>query len=152
MLKFEFSNKVVPHILQQLLMASQYIRIAMFQIHQEEVFSLLKEKLKKGTMVEIITLPYDSINPDVQTKVSTLFEKLKSNGATLHFCKWNVGDPERTSTAVGRWYSFHGKFIITDKAAISLSANFTAKNELDCSLISEDAAMIAQYNSKLMSF
>lgn len=148
MLKFEFSNSVVRNILPVLRNASRYIRIALFQIHNEEIFDLLIEKLKEAIMVEIITLPYDSINPDVQTKVTVHFEKLKSNGATIHFCKWNVGDPERTSTAIGRWYSFHGKFIITDKAAVSLSANFTSKNELDCSLILSDAKMISHYNSK----
>lgn len=148
MTKFEFSNTVVQNILQELRSASKYIRIAVFQIHHDDIFTLLTEKLKQGVKVEIITLPYDSINLDVQAKVSALFEKLKSNGAQLHFCRWNVGDPERTSTAIGRWYSFHGKFIVTDKAAISLSANFTSKNELDCSLISDDAKMISHYNNK----
>jgi PLD-like domain len=105
---FEFSNKVVENILQELRRASKYIRIAVFQIHDEDVFALLTEKLKQGVRVEIITLPYDSINLDVQSNVTALFEKLKSNGARLHFCRWNVGDPERTSTAIGRWYSFHG--------------------------------------------
>ncbi len=146
--KFEFSNKVVENILQELRRARKYIRIAVFQIHQEDVFALLIEKLKQGVRVEIITLPYDSINLDVQLNVTAHFEKLKSNGARLHFCGWNVGDPERTSTAIGRWYSFHGKFIVTDKSAISLSANFTTKNELDCSLISNDAKMISHYNFK----
>jgi cell fate (sporulation/competence/biofilm development) regulator YlbF (YheA/YmcA/DUF963 family) len=146
--KFEFSNKVVENILQELRRASKYIRIAVFQIHHEDVFALLTEKLQQGVKVEIFTLPYDSINLNVQPKVTALFQKLKSNGAQLHFCRWNVGDPERTSTAIGRWYSFHGKFIVTDKSAISLSANFTTKNELDCSLISNDAKMIAHYNSK----
>jgi hypothetical protein len=148
MVKFEFSDKVVQTILQELRNASKYIRIAVFQIHLEDVFTLLTEKLKQGVRVEIITLPYDSINSDGRVKVTALFENLKSNGAQLHFCKWNVGDPERTSTATGRWYSFHGKFIVTDKTAISLSANFTDKSELDCSLISNDAKMISHYNTK----
>jgi len=148
MTKFEFNNTIVQNILQDLRSASEYIRIAVFQIHNEDVFTLLTEKLKHGVKVEIITLPYDSINTDVLTKVTALFEKLKSNGAHLYFCKWNVGDPERTSTAIGRWYSYHGKFIVTDKVAISLSANLTTKNELDCSLISNDAKMILHYNSK----
>ena len=56
-------------------------------------------------------------------------------GANLLFCRWNIGDPERTTTAVNRWYSFHGKFIITDKSAIALSANFTQEDEYDAVLI-----------------
>ncbi|GAG99893.1 unnamed protein product, partial [marine sediment metagenome] len=70
-------------------------------------------------------------------------------GAILHFCKWNLGDPERTSTAVGQWYSFHGKFIVTDKSAIAMSANFTKKNEIDAVLILEkEGRMEIEFNKK----
>ena len=148
MRKFEFNDKIIQNTLQELQNASEYIRIAIFQIHLEDIFTVLIEKMKQGVRVEIITLPYDSLNSDVRIKVTALFENLISSGAQLHFCKWNVGDPERTSTATGRWYSFHGKFIVTDKAAISLSANFINKSDFDCSFISYDPKMISQYNSK----
>ncbi len=147
MIKFEFSDEVVPNILKELEKAEEYIRIAVFQIHHEDIFKLLNSKLQEHIHVEIITLPYDSINLDIQERVTKLFEELKSNGAKLHFIEWNVGDPERTSTAIGRWYSFHGKFIVTDKAAISLSANFTNQKELDCSLISNEAQAISDFNT-----
>ena len=58
-------------------------------------------------------------------------EALKAEGALLYFDKWNVGSPERTTTATNRWYSFHGKFIVTDNCAIVLSANFLITPELD---------------------
>jgi len=63
-------------------------------------------------------------NDSVSTDVITRFENLSNLGAQLHFCKWNVGDPKRTSTVIRRWYSFHGKFIVTDKSAIVLINEF----------------------------
>ena len=64
--------------------------------------------------VEIFTLPYDSIYEDNAEQVINNFEKLIQSGAKVYFCKWNIGDPGRTYTAVGRWYSFHGKFLLTE--------------------------------------
>ncbi|MDD1744662.1 MAG: hypothetical protein LUQ20_02455 [Candidatus Methanoperedens sp.] len=105
---FEFSTNVIDRIISELNHAEEFIRIAVFQIHDPQVFSVLNNKLSEGVRVEIITLPYDSINEDIQVEVTNLFQNIEKNGARLYFCKWNVGDPERTTTAVGRWYSFHG--------------------------------------------
>ena len=112
--------------------------MAVFQIHLDSLFDLLENKIRKGINVEILTLPYDSINESLRDEVSLRFNNLREAGATIKFCKWNVGDPERTTTAIGRWYSFHGKFIVTEKSAIILSANFTRINELDACLIIKD--------------
>jgi len=135
---FEFSTSVVSKVLEELEKAEEFIKIAVFQIHLESLFDLLEQKVNQGIEVDIFTLPYDSINESVSESVVTRLERLSNLGASLHFCKWNVGDPERTSTAIGRWYSFHGKFIVTDKSAIVLSANFTRSNELDATIIIED--------------
>jgi len=146
---FEFSKNVVGIVVKELFKAEQFIKIAIFQLHNEDIFNLLNKKLDEAINVEIITLPYDSINEDVRNEVVNRFDKLIANGAALHFCRWNVGDPERTSTAVGRWYSFHGKFIVTDKSAIALSANFIESDELDAILIYEnDANKINEFNEK----
>ena len=146
---FEFSTDVVDKVIQELRHARQFIRIAVFQIHDEKVFSALDEKLEEGVRVEIFTLPYDSINDNVRQQVTESFRVLERSGATLYFCKWNVGDPERTTTAVGRWYSFHSKFIVTDRCAIALSANLTEARELDVSIcFQEDVAKIKEYNEK----
>lgn len=146
---FEFSTKVIDKIVDELQDAGSYIRIAIFQLHNQKVFSVLNDKLKEGVKVEIFTLPYDSINEDIQDEVTDLFKHLEENGAILYFCKWNVGDPERTTTAVGRWYSFHGKFIVTDKSAIALSANFTQDEELDALIIfKNETDKIEEYNTK----
>lgn len=132
---FEFSMDVIPCVIKELRKAEKYIRIAIFQMHHQDLFDLLKEKLKNGVRVEILTLPYDAINESVQARVMDQFQELENLGATLHFCRWNIGDPGNTDTVTGRWYSFHGKFIVTDKASISLSANFTDNCELDAALI-----------------
>lgn len=144
---FEFSNEVITKVLEKLEEAEEYIKIAVFQIHLESLFGLLEVKLNQGINVDILTLPYDSINDSVSADVIRRLQNLINLGANIYFCKWNVGDPERTSTAIGRWYSFHGKFIVTDKSAIALSANFTRINELDAAvIIDSEQTMIDQFN------
>jgi len=146
---FDFSTDVVSLIIDEMASAEKYVRIAMFQIHREDVFNTLLKLLANGIKIEIFTLPYDSINKDVKQQVVSRFEELANKGAIIHFDKWNVGDPKDTKTAFGRWYSFHGKFIVTDKSAIALSANFTHGEELDAALFFRgDAERIAEFNQK----
>ena len=136
--EFEFSLNVTETVLEELDRAEVFIKIAMFQIHRSEIFEVLKKKLMQGVKIEIITLPYDSIKEKIRKDVQERFEDLKRDGATIYFCRWNIGDPSRTTTAVGRWYSFHGKMIITDKCSIALTANFTEEKELDAAIIFRD--------------
>jgi len=146
---FEFGIEVTNRIIEELKEAEKYIHIAIFQLHNEKIFQILYKKLEEGVKVVVLTLPYDSINEEIQDVVIARFEKLKERGAILSFCKWNVGDPGRTSTAVGRWYSFHVKFIVTDQAAIVLSANFTEENEIDAILVfKNDEEKIKEFNKK----
>jgi phosphatidylserine/phosphatidylglycerophosphate/cardiolipin synthase-like enzyme len=146
---FEFSANIINKIIDEIKDANEFIRIAIFRLHNQGVFDVLNDKLGVGVEVEIFTLPYDSINENIRAEVTELFQNLEINGATLHFCKWNVGDPERTATAVGGWYSFHGKFIVTDKSAIALSANFTQDQELDALIIfKNEMDKIEEYNTK----
>ena len=149
MVDFDFSFNVIKKVKEELINANEYIRIAIFQLHNKEIFDILNEKLLNDVRVEIFTLPYDSINEDVRERVTQQFEQLRQNGAIVSFCRWNIGDPERTTTAIGRWYSFHGKFIVTDRTAISLSANFTDQEELDAILIyKRDKEKIREFNVK----
>ncbi len=149
MRRFEFSTKVIERIIGELQDAEEFIRIAIFQLHNRDIFSILNSKLGEGLEVEIFTLPYDSINEDIRAEVTELFENLERDGAKLYFCRWNVGDPGRTTTAVGRWYSFHAKFIVTDKSAIALSANFTQRQELDAVIIfKNEKDKIDEYSRK----
>jgi len=143
---FVFNFDVIPNVISEIDKAEKYIKIAIFQIHKKELFQKLEEKLDKGLRVELLTLPYDSINEDGRGEVISNFEKIIKKGAIVYFCKWNVGDPGRTTTAVGRWYSFHGKFIVTDKCAIALSANFLDEPELETALFLKDENKIDEFN------
>ncbi len=157
MKNFEFSNTVITSVLNELNKAEEFIKIAVFQIHLDNLFDLLENKIREGIEVEILTLPHDSINESLRDEVILRLNSLQEAGATIKFCKWNVGDPEGTKTATGRWYSFHGKFIVTDKSAIILSANFTRNNELDAMIIIENEQafidhFIEKYNELINLF
>lgn len=146
---FDFGMDVVSTVVREMRLAEKYIRIAIFQLHNEDVFRTLEDKRKQGLKIEIITLPYDSINEDIRPEVEPRFRELENCGALIRFNKWNVGDPSRTTTAVGRWYSFHGKFIVTDKSAVALSANFTQEPELDAAIIFRGSEhKIKEFNEK----
>ncbi len=146
---FDFSLNAINIVFEEVSNAKEYIKIAVFQIHHKQLFELLIQKLKQNVQVEIITLPYDSIYDSVRLVVEGLFEELIRNGGKVYFNKWNVGDPERTSTAVGKWYSYHGKFIVTDKAAIALSANFTQEIQLDaCLIYKNDPNKLKEFKNK----
>jgi phosphatidylserine/phosphatidylglycerophosphate/cardiolipin synthase-like enzyme len=146
---FEFGTDILDRIVSELDDADEFVRIAIFQLHNQDIFAVLNDKLRAGVAVEIFTLPYDSINENIRPEVTRRFQSLKRNGATLYFCKWNVGDPERTATAVGRWYSFHGKFIVTDKSAIALSANLIQHQELDALIVfKNETDKIEEYNTR----
>lgn len=147
-MEFMFSLNVIDRVIKEIEHAKKYIRIAVFQIHNDSVYDAIEYALTNGVVVEIFTLPYDSINEDIRDKVRARIEKIKSNGAKIYFSKWGIGDPERTTTAVGRWYSFHGKFIVTDNVAIALSANLTEESELDAMLIYNDQMKIKEFNDK----
>ena len=91
--EFAFSTDVVPVITKEIASAEKYVRIAMFQIHREDVFEALTKKLTDKVRVEIFTLPYDSINDNLRTEVERKFNDLANSGAIIYFNKWNVGDP-----------------------------------------------------------
>lgn len=145
---FDFSNDVIERVLEELDKSEKFIRIAIFQLHNQRVFELIERKLKAGIKVEIFTLPYDSVNEKIQEHVKNQFVNIEKLGAKLFFSNWNIGDPSRTTTAVNRWYSFHGKFIVTDKVAIALSANFTNENETDAILVLTTKEHIELFSKK----
>jgi len=149
MKQFYFENKLNQKIIDCLGSAKRFIKIAVFQIHSEKVFQLLIQKAKSGVEVEIITLPVDSVDENEREMVRQYFGALEKAGAIVSFCKWNIGDPERTTTAVGRWYSFHGKFIVTDELAIGLSANLMNGEEYDTMIVyKNEKEMISLFKSK----
>lgn len=146
---FDFGTEVIPTIIKEIALAKKYIRISIFQMHNEAMFKALSDKIKQGQSVEIFTLPYDSIKANVRPAVESRFLDLEKEGAKLYLNKWNVGKPERTTTAIDRWYSFHGKFIVTDRGAAALSANFIQNQELDAVIIyRDDEEKIKEFNYK----
>ena len=145
---FNFSKNAVDLIIKEIHNANEFIYIALFQIHNKKIFDILLERLSKGVQVRVLTLPLDSIKDKIRAEVEGYFKEIEKYGAKLYCCKWNVGDPGRTTTAVGRWYLFHGKFIITDTAAIALSANFTMKTELDSFIIFREQEKIIEFKQK----
>jgi phosphatidylserine/phosphatidylglycerophosphate/cardiolipin synthase-like enzyme len=149
MKEFFFSNNLYPRIIDELNKAQKYIRIAVFQFHSDAMFDVLEKKLREGVAVEIFTLPLGSVNESVVRSVEKRFEIISKKGAKLFLCRWNVGDPERTTTAMNQWYSFHGKFIVTDKSAIVLSANLFDECEYDTMIVySAENEMIKDCNLK----
>jgi hypothetical protein len=67
---FDFSTNVIPLIIKEIESAEKYVRIAIFQLHNQSVLEALDNKLRKGVIVEIATLPYDSINKDIAPRLS----------------------------------------------------------------------------------
>lgn len=145
---FKFNKEILSEVIAEIRSAKKFIKIAIFQLHNQTIFEELNKKISESVKVHIVTLPYDSINDDVREKVENLFRKLINAGAIVDFIKWNVGDPERTSTAVGRWYAFHGKFMVTDKIAMSLSANLIDQNELDAMVKFDDDSTISNFSAQ----
>lgn len=147
-MEFTFDDTALEQVAVEVANAKEFIKIAVFQIHNNEIIDALDAALSRKVNVEIITLPYDSIHPEVRDNVMQKLKGLEKKGAVLHFCKWGVGDPSRTTTAVGRWYSFHGKFIVTDKCAIAISANLTNQKELDAVLVYKERDKIKSFSDK----
>ncbi|XHH08865.1 MAG: phosphatidylserine/phosphatidylglycerophosphate/cardiolipin synthase family protein [Candidatus Bathyarchaeia archaeon] len=149
-INFDFSDNVITQIIEEINTAKEYIRIAIFQLHNVEVFEALQRKLDEGVKVEIFTLPFDSLKAKVRAETEKNFQKIAEKGAEIRFNQWGEGNPDNTRTAVEGWYCFHGKFIVTDQSAIALSANFTNKQELDAILIyRNDQLKIKEFNDKL---
>ena len=93
---FEFSNNVIPKVLDEIRRANKFIKIAVFQIHLKDLFDLLEQKANEGVEVDILTLPFDSINEDIRETVEARLKRLSETGVKLHFCRWNVGNPYNT--------------------------------------------------------
>lgn len=148
LMEFTFDDTALERVAAEIETAKEFIKIAVFQIHNENIIDALDTALSRKVSVEIITLPYDSIHPKLRESVERKLKDLEKNGATLYFSKWGIGDPSRTTTAVGRWYSFHGKFIVTDKCAIAISANLTNQKELDAVLVYTEKDKIKEFTDK----
>ena len=141
--RFEFGEEVIESVIDEIEKAEKYIKIVVFQMQNLKLIDSLLEKVKKKVKVEIITLPFSSIyKGDIEKEVNKKFSEFTKLGGELHVYDWNVGTTEHTKTVSGPWYGLHAKFIVTDKAAIILSANLTNEPEIDALLINDDSEMI----------
>lgn len=113
--------------------AKEFIKMVAFQLTSEKIIELLKKRANEGIKIEIITLPTDSFKKVEERQIiETYYDELRKNNINLEICDWEVGDPSLTDTSQSgrlaegggqKWYSLHGKFIITDHNALILSAN-----------------------------
>ena len=113
MIIFDYNTNIISQVVDELKKASEYIKLAIFQIHHRDIFQILSEKQIEGISIEILTLPYDSIDGKNRDEIIERFESLRKAGAILSFNHWNVGDPERTHA--GSLVFYHGKFIVLTK-------------------------------------
>ena len=150
-MEFEFNTQIMSRVSREINKAKFFLNIAVFQIHNKTIYDAILDALSKGVKVQIFTLPYDSINQNIRETVVDRMENVKKHGANIYFSSWGIGDPERTTTAVGRWYSFHGKFMVTENVAMSLSANLTEDPELDALLVYNEKEKIEEFNNKFNS-
>ena len=153
---FSTNKEVIKNVIQE---AKEFIFIVSFQFTADSfVRALLLEKSKKVNL-SVITLPGDSYKEESErNKINRLYEDLEKNGAKIYQSMWEVGDSTLTDTSLSgdqlegggnKWYSMHGKFIVTDKSALIMSANFIDNKEIEVYLqISEDDFIIKQFKEK----
>jgi len=138
--------------------AEKFIKIVAFQFTSKEFINLLIEKARLGLEIELITLPEDSYSKqEERKKITEFYKSLRENNIRLYLCDWEVGDPSLTSTSMSgelkegggdKWYSLHGKLIITDKNAVIMSFNFIEQNLLESFLIFNNEKEIREFDSK----
>ncbi len=138
--------------------ASKFIDIVSFQFTSQEIINLLIAKAKEGVSIRIISLPEDSYGEVTQRKqIEQLYNSLIREGIELNRCIWEVGVPELTETSLSgvqtegggnKWYSLHGKFVVTDREAIATSLNFTDEAQLEVYLSYDNIKTIETFRKK----
>jgi len=157
MKKFKFSSnkEIIKKVITE---ADKFILIVSFQFTADSfIRNLLLDKSRKVNL-SIITLPSDSYRDTTErNKIDKLYQDLEKNGAKVYRCAWEVGDPSLTATSLSgeqlegggnKWYSMHGKFIVTEKNALIMSSNFTDVEEIEVYLTISDSVVIEQFKEK----
>ena len=126
--------------------------IVVFQFDSEKYGNILIDMVKNGKInnLEVITLPEDSYkDPEKAKKV---YKKLKENGINLFLCKWEIGTPRETRTAISgkrqKWYSLHGKMLVCDDFAAIFSKNFTDDEQIESYLIIRNKSIVKEFKDK----
>lgn len=152
---FSESKKIIVKKISE---AQEFIKIVSFQLTNKEILELIIKKQNQGVEVDILTLPPDSFsNVDQRGKLKQMFEQLKSSGVRILENKWEVGDTSLTSTSQSgdikagggsKWYSLHGKFLVTEKCALVTSSNLDEENNLEVFLSYEEDNVIEEFCSE----
>ena len=142
-----FNEKQSP-IYETIDQAKKFIKIVAFQMTSTRLIEVLKKRAREGIKIEVITLPVDSFKKANKRKEIEIFhEDLKKNDVVLEICDWEVGAASLTTTSQSgkiregggsKWYSMHGKLIITDQNALLLTANLIDKQLWDVYLSLSD--------------
>ena len=138
--------------------ADEFISAVSFQFTDGSfIRDLLWDKSRKVDL-SIITLPSDSYRDTAErNEIDKLYRDLEQNGAKVYQCVWEVGDPSLTATSLSgeqlegggnKWYSMHGKFIVTEKSALVMSSNFTEAEEIEVYLTISDSYVVKKFKEK----
>ena len=153
--KFQFTEGIAP-LLESINNAQKSLKLVSFQLTSSHVVKALEEACRRGVKVSVITLPPDSYAGD-SAKIEALFKRLQSAGAEVSLCIWEVGEPRLTTTSLSgkkeggmgqKWYSLHGKFLVSERNAQISSSNCTDEDLLECYLELYDESSIAEFESK----
>ena len=79
-MEFTFGMDIIDRVIREIKEAEKYVTIAVFQIHNDNIYDSLEDARNRNIKVEIFTLPYDSINRDIREKVTKRIEKLRNKG------------------------------------------------------------------------
>jgi phosphatidylserine/phosphatidylglycerophosphate/cardiolipin synthase-like enzyme len=153
--RFSSNKEAIRKVIRE---ANEFISVVSFQFSDGSfIRDLLWDKLRKVDL-SIITLPTDSYKDTTQrNKIDKLYRDLEENGAKVYRCMWEVGDPSLTATSLSgeqlegggnKWYSMHGKFIVTEKSALVMSSNFTEAEEMEVYLTISDSRVIKRFREK----
>jgi phosphatidylserine/phosphatidylglycerophosphate/cardiolipin synthase-like enzyme len=154
-IKFQYTEGIGP-LLESIDNAQEFLKIVSFQLTSIHVITALEQACQRGVKVSVITLPPDSYAGD-RSVIEALFERLRSAGVDLSLCIWEVGEPRLTTTSLSgareggmgqKWYSLHGKFLVSELAAQISSSNCTDENRLECYLELYDESSISEFDGK----
>ncbi|MBI5301227.1 MAG: phosphatidylserine/phosphatidylglycerophosphate/cardiolipin synthase family protein [Chloroflexi bacterium] len=134
--------------------AEQFLWVVAFQLTDTKIIDALIAKQRQGTDVQIITLPVDSLGDEsLRDHLAKQHQQLSG----IKYCLWEVGDPTLTSSSRSgvqkggggnKWYSLHGKFIVSEKVALALSANLNDSNDWEVFFQSESSEHIENFKDK----
>lgn len=132
--------------------SEKFLKIVTFRFDSREFADLLKEKARRGVAVEIVTTPPDNVAKDeLRPIVEAMYTDLERNGAKLHLCQWEAGEPRLTTTSMSgkqsagigeKWYSLHLQLFINEKHALVTSKPLTSESTLDVFYLSAEADFV----------